>query len=116
MKRQMIWTVAIFILSAVLAQATVEDSGMVPGDASTGLGTGLSSPSLPAFLPSPCSGDYGTLTVKIGLTGPESEPDKSYTTPGKPLDYMVTVSNDGKTESEAQLSVNPEGCPYEWFS
>lgn len=116
MKREMIWTVAVFILSSALAQATVEDSSMIAGDASTGLGTGLSSPTLPAFLPSPCSGDYGALTVKIGLTGPESEPDKSYTTPGKPLDYMVTVNNNGKTESEAQLSINPEGCPYEWFS
>jgi hypothetical protein len=116
MKRQMILIMIVFILMAALAQATVEDSGMVPGEATTGLGTGFSSPSLPAFLPSPCSGDYGALTVKIGLTGPLSEPDKSYTTPGKPLDYMVTISNDGKTEVEAEVSLNPEVCPFEWFS
>ncbi len=116
MKSQMVWIISVFIFAAALAQATVEDSGMVTGEAFTGLGTDFSSPTLPAFLPSPCSGDYGTLTVKIGLTGPMSEPDKSYTTPGKTLDYMVTVNNDGKTEVEAQLSVNPESCPYEWFS
>ena len=39
-----------------------------------------------------------------------------YTTPGKPLDFMVTVSNDGRTEVEAQVGVKPEGCPFEWFS
>ncbi len=116
MKRQMIWIMIIFILTAALAQATVEDSGIAPGEVSSGLGTGFTSPSLPAFLPSPCSGDFGALSVSIGLTGPESEPDKSYTTPGKPLDYMVTISNDAKTEVEAQVSVKPEVCPFEWFS
>lgn len=116
MKRQMIWITIIFILTAALAQATVEDSGMAPGEVSSSPWTGSTSPSLPAFLPSPCSGDFGSLSVSIGLTGPESEPDKSYTTPGKPLDYMVTISNDGKTEVEAQVSVKPEVCPFEWFS
>jgi hypothetical protein len=116
MKLQMIWVMILFILTSALAQATVEDSGMAPGEASTGLGTSFTSTSLPAFLPSPCSGDFGALTVSVGLTGPESEPDKSYTTPGKPLDYVVTISNDGKTEVEAQVSVNPKVCPFEWFS
>ena len=116
MKRQMIRIMIVFILTAALAQATVEDTVMVSGGATTGLGTGFSSSSLPAFLPSPCSGDYGALTVKIGLTGPLSEPDKSYTTPGKALDYMVTIKNDGKTEVEAEVSLNPEVCPFEWFS
>jgi hypothetical protein len=115
MKRQMIW-ITIFILTAALAHATVEDSSMAPGEVSTGLQTGFTSTTLPTFLPSPCSGDYGDLTVSIGITGPESEPDKSYTTPGKPLDFMVTINNDGKTEVEAQVSVNPKVCPFEWFS
>jgi len=116
MKRQMIWIMIIFILTAAPVAATVEDSGMAPGDVSSSPWTGPTSPTLPAFLPSPCSGDSGSLTVAIGLTGPESEPDKFYTTPGKPLDFMVTVSNDGRTEVEAQVGVKPEGCPFEWFS
>jgi hypothetical protein len=116
MKRQMIWIMMTFILMAALVEATVEDSGMATGDVSSSPWTGPTSPTLPTYLPSPCSGDLGTLSVSISLTGPESEPDKSYTTPGKPLDFMVTVSNDGKTEVEAQVCVKPEGCSFEWFS
>ncbi len=116
MKIQTIWIMIIFILTSALVGATVEDSGMAPGEVSSSPWTGSTSPTLPTFLPSPCSGDSGSLTIAIGLTGPESEPDKWYTTPGKPLDFMVTISNDGKTEVEAQVSVKPEGCPFEWFS
>ncbi len=116
MKRQMICIMIIFILTAAPVVATVEDAGMASGDVSSSPWTGSTSPTVPTFLPSPCSGDYGSLTVAIGLTGPESEPDKFYTTPGKPLDFMVTVSNDGRTEVEAQVCVKPEGCPFEWFS
>jgi len=54
--------------------------------------------------------------VSIGLTGPDSEPDKSYTTQGKPLDFMVTVSNDGRTDVEAEVCVKPESCSFDWFS
>jgi len=54
--------------------------------------------------------------VNIGFTGPELEQDKWYTTPGKPLDFMVTISNDGMTEVEAQASIKPESCPFVWFS
>jgi len=111
-----IYIMIIFILTACLAEATVEDSSTANGEVSSSPVTGFASPSLPTYLPSPCSGDLGTLTVAIGLTGPESEPDKFYTTPGKPLDFMVTVSNDGQTEVEAQVGVKPEGCPFEWFS
>jgi hypothetical protein len=121
MKRQMICIMIIFILAAGGAQATVEDSSMAGGDVSSSPWTGstsptsLTSPTLPTFLPSPCSGDSGILKVSIGLTGPESEPDKFYTTPGKPLDFMVTVNNDGRTEVEAEVGIMPEGCPLEWF-
>jgi hypothetical protein len=117
MKRQMIWIMMIFILTTALVEATVEDSGTATGgEVSSSPWTGSTSPTLPTYLPSPCSGDSGTLSVAIGLTGPESEPDKSYTTPGRPLDFMVTVSNDGGTEVEAEVCVKPEGCPFEWFS
>lgn len=110
------WIMMIFILTACQVQATVEDSNMATGDVSSSPWTDITSPNLPTYLPSPCSGDAGTLYVSIGLTGPESEPDKLYTTPGKTLDYMVAVKNDGKTEVEAQLSIKPRVCPFEWFS
>jgi hypothetical protein len=53
--------------------------------------------------------------VNIGITGPDQEQDKWYTTPGKPLDFMVTIVNDGKTEVEAQANIKPDSCPFEWF-
>ena len=116
MKRRMICIMIISILTACLVEATVEDSNMATEDVSSSPWTDITSPTLPTYLPSPCSGDSGTLFVSIGLTGPESEPDKSYTTPDKPLNYMVTVKNAGETDVEAQVSVKPEGCPFEWFS
>jgi len=116
MKRQIIWIMIIFFLTASLAEATVEDSGIASGEVSSSPWTESTSPTLPSFLPSPCSGDSGSLIVKIGLTGPESEQEKLYTTPGKPLDFMVTISNDGMTEAEAQVGVKPDICPFEWFS
>ncbi|MGB5099471.1 MAG: NEW3 domain-containing protein, partial [Methanothrix sp.] len=116
MKRQIIWIMIIFFLTASLAEATVEDSGIASGEVSSSPWTESTSPTLPTFLPSPCSGDSGSLIVKIGITGPESEQEKLYTTPGKPLDFMVTISNDGMTEAEAQVGVKPDICPFEWFS
>jgi hypothetical protein len=116
MKIAMIWIVIISILTACQVEATVEDSATAVGDAPISSWTGPTSPTLPAYLPDPCSGDSGTLSLSIGLTGPESEPDRFYTTPGKGLDFMVTVGNDGKTEVEADVCVSPQGCPLEWFS
>lgn len=116
MKRQMIGIMMILILTASQVVATVEDSDAASGEVSSSTWTVPTSPTLPTYLPSPCSGDSGRLSVKIDFTGPESEPDKWYTTPGKPLDFMVTISNDGMTEVEAQASIKPESCPFEWFS
>ncbi len=116
MKIQIICIIIISIMTACLVEATVEDSNMATEDVSSSPWTDITSPTLPTYLPSPCSGDSGTLFVSIGLTGPESEPDKSYTTPEKPLNYMVTVKNAGGTDVEAEVSVKPEGCPFGWFS
>ncbi len=115
MMRQMIWMM-IFVLATAQVEATVEDSGTATGDVSSSPWTAPTSPTLPTYLPNPCSGDFGILKVSIGLTGPELELDKWYITPGKPLDFMVTISNDGLTEVETQVSVKPESCPFEWFS
>jgi hypothetical protein len=115
MKRLMIWMM-ILILTACQAKATVEDSGTTTMDTSSSPWTDLALPTLPTYLPDDCSKDSGTLSVSIGLTGPQSEPDKLYTTPGKPLEFMVTVSNKGDADVDAQVSIKPEGCSFEWFS
>ncbi len=135
-------TIAILlsVLAACPVQATVTDStgeatasGTSAGSGSTSVsGSGTagsvvdsssyspwSSPStlsLPAYLPSACSGDFGTLSVQVSLTGPKSEADKYYTTQGKALDFTVTVENDGQTEVEAEVCVKPDSSPMDWFS
>ncbi|MCX6676313.1 MAG: hypothetical protein NTU95_00005, partial [Methanothrix sp.] len=67
MKRQMIWIMIISILTACMATATVEDSSTATDDVSSSPWAGPTSPTLPTYLPSPCSGDSGALTVAIGL-------------------------------------------------
>ena len=116
MKKRMFGFIILFILTATLSDATVEDSGVASGDVSSNAWTVPTSPTLPSYLPSPCSGDSGDLKVNIGITGPDQEQEKWYTTPGKPLDFMVTIVNNGKTEVEAQANIKPESCPFEWFS
>jgi hypothetical protein len=111
----MISIMIIFILTACLTQATVEDTGVVSDGFSGSPWTAPAIPSMPTYLPSPCSGDSGSLSVGITLAGPESERDKSYTTQGKPLDFTVTVSNNGRTEVEAEVCIKPEGCSLDWF-
>ena len=118
MKRQLIYIAIILILGAGQVQAAVEDS-----DASTMAGysdddtwSNPVSPSMPNYLPSPCYGDSGRLNVGISQSGPESERDKAYITQGSTLSFMVSVENEGDTEVEADLSINPRGCPFEWFS
>jgi hypothetical protein len=116
MKRCLIAIMILSFLTACQAMATVEDTGIGSDDVSGNTWNGPSTPSLPTYLPSPCSGDSGSLSVSISITGPESEPDKSYTTQGKPLDFIVTIKNSGETDAETEVNVKPEGTPLEWFS
>ncbi len=116
MKRCLITIMILSFLTACQAMATVEDNGIGSGDVSGNTWNGPSTPSLPTYLPSPCSGDSGYLSISVSLTGPESEPDKSYTTQGKPLDFIVTIKNVGETDVAAEVNVKPEGSPLEWFS
>jgi hypothetical protein len=116
MKRCLIAIMILYFLTACQAMATVEDTGIGSDDVSGNTWNGPSTPSLPTYLPSPCSGDSGSLSVSISISGPESEPDKSYTTQGKPLDFIVTIKNAGETDSETEVNVKPEGTPLEWFS
>jgi len=110
----LIITIAMLILTACQVQATVEDPGMELGDDSA-TWSGPSTPSIPNYLPSPCSGDSGALSVEVSLTGPESEADKSYTTQGKELDFVVTVTNEGSTDSDVEVCVKPMDCALDWF-
>ncbi len=104
----------ILIFMACHASATVED----PGGSSTGTGGVWQTPSLPSMpvtIPNVCTSS-GYLIVNVDLTGPQSEPDKGYTTQGKTLEFVVTVKNEGSSEVNAELSISPEGCDPEWFS
>lgn len=116
MKKCLIAIIILSFLTACQAMATVEDTGIGSDDVSGNTWNGPSTPSLPTYLPSPCSGDSGSLSVSISITGPESEPDKSYTTQGKPLDFIVTIKNAGETDAEIEVNVKPKGTPLEWFS
>jgi len=106
-----------FMLMIFQASATVEDTGMASSEVSSSTWTNPSTPSIPSYLPSPCPNPSGSLIVSISLTGPtsESKKDKSYTTQGKPIDFIVSVENTGSTEAEAELCVKPDGCALEWF-
>ncbi|MDD1722559.1 MAG: hypothetical protein LUQ15_03620 [Methanothrix sp.] len=109
MKKLMIYIAILSILAASQAQAVVEDSGNAPGDdyAAGDSWSSPASPSMPTYLPSPCYGDSGRLKVGISQSGPESERDKAYITQGSTLGFMVSVENEGDTEVEADLSINP---------
>jgi hypothetical protein len=106
----------ILILIAFQASATVEDLGGIPSGQMQSVWPTASAPSLPTYLPSACSASQGCLKVSVQLTGPPAEPDRVYTTQGKPQDYIVSVKNEGPAEVEAAVNVNPKSCPLGWFS
>ncbi|MDM7933909.1 MAG: hypothetical protein QUS08_00790 [Methanothrix sp.] len=97
------------VLMVLQASATVEDTS----------GSTWAVPSLPAvpsYLPDPCQEPKSSLTVEVGAAGPGSDREKLYTTQGRPLDFTVTVCNDGSTGVEAEVAVNPGDCALDWFS
>ncbi len=106
----------IVILIAFEASATVEDLGNGPSGSTGSVLPTPYEPSLPSYLPSPCSGPLAYLTVIVDPTGPKSEPRDPYITQGKTLEFLVNVNNNGPIEVEAKLSVSSKNCPPEWFS
>ncbi len=106
----------ILILIAYQASATVEDLGSGPSGSTSSVLPTPYEPSLPSYLPSPCSGSLTYLTVSVDPVGPQSDPKEPYITQGKTLEFLVNVENNGQTEVEAKLSVSSKNCPPEWFS
>ena len=105
---------SMLILMMGIAPATVED---LSNSADTGsiLPTTPSLPSIPISTPNLCA-SVSYLIVNVDLTGPQSEADRGYTTQGKGLDFVVTVKNEGSTDADTELSIDPEGCDLGWFS
>jgi hypothetical protein len=110
----------ILILIGYQASATVEDvgTGSISGSGDTISGTSNTGSLWPGSIGPPtmslptvsCPGFSGRLEVAVTLSGPTSEEDSAYTTPGKVRDYIVTVKNEGPSEVDASVSVNPETC------
>ena len=112
MKKLVLIVMTLMILQA---SATVEDSGVASSDVSANSWNNPSTPSLPSYLPSPCPNPTGSLYVTVGLTGPEGEKDKSYTSQGKAINFIISVKNDGSTDVEASVSIKPKDCSIDWF-
>ena len=113
MKRLLI----MLILLTLTGSATVEDTMTGPSSISvypsgphpTGVWPG-------GVWPPPEPDRPGTLIVSVELIGPEDEPDLEYTTPGKTLEYIVTVKNRGRSEVDAEITINLDRCSPAWFS
>jgi hypothetical protein len=54
--------------------------------------------------------------VTATVAGPSSEGEDPYITPGKALEYTVSVRNDGASEADVDLSINPGTCSLGWLS
>lgn len=107
----------LLFLAAQTAFATVEETRQGPESewnleaAATGPVSGPVSgavwPSAPRIL--------GDIRVSVDLSGPKSGHDQNYATPGKTLEYIVTVENLGCTDADVKLVVVPKNCRPGWF-
>jgi hypothetical protein len=105
----------ILLLLAAQAVATVEDTG--PGLESMWSSNQPSAESYwisEGVWPVPPI-EVGQLSVSIELTGPVSNVDRNYVTPGNALEYVVTVENEGRSEVDAELTVDLKSCRPNWF-
>jgi hypothetical protein len=106
--------IVILLLLVCQATATVEETtggGIGPPEST---GSVWPTPTVPSVLPYPVVPSH--LTVTVNLTVPAPDATSYYTTPGKTIDYLVTVKNDGSSEVEAELTVIPQNALPGWFS
>lgn len=106
----------ILILIISQASATVEDIGTGSISDTSSVWPGSMGQPATSVFPVSCLVAQGNLIVSVALTGPTSESDSHYTTPGKTVDYVVSVKNDGPDEVDANISINPGKCSISWFS
>jgi len=99
----------LLLLSAQTAFATVEETRDGP-DSTWELEATATEPVWPSV-----RGTVGWLSVSVELSGPASGKNLNYATPGKTLEYIVTVENSGWTDVEARLAVVPNSCNLGWF-
>lgn len=99
----------LLILAAQTAFATVEETRGGPESAWDVESPATDSvwPTVPVIM--------GELYVSVDLSGPKTGSDLDYITPGKTLEYLVTVENRGCSEVEAKLAINPKSCRSGWF-
>lgn len=99
----------LLILLAQTAFATVEETREGPESALDVESSAIDSvwPSVPVVM--------GELDVTVELSGPKSGSDLDYVTPGKTLEFLVTVENRGCSEVDATLTINPKSCRSGWF-
>jgi hypothetical protein len=112
MKRWLI----VLILMICQASATVEDQGGVAASETAAVWPAPSMPSLPTSSVVYCPDEMGLLVLSAELTGPQSESERGYITPGRTLEFIVSVKNDGPVDVNALVNIDPEGCPLNWFS
>jgi len=113
------WIIVIMVLlSAASAEVEQAATGCGAGGcqpAGTGPGPMLSA-SIPSYIPVPTA--PGKLEVEVKLVGPSDSFERGdyYTSPGKIIDYSITVKNLGYKNQSVTLTVMPETCLAGWFS
>jgi hypothetical protein len=111
---KLMYLALISILMAFQVSASVQDPGGISGGSVAGVIWPSPMPSVPTSIP--CPYNQGCLIVSVELPGPEHEEDKAFTTQGRPVDFVVTVTNKGSNAAETELCVLPGNCPTQWFS
>jgi len=107
---------SIILLLISASTATVEDNGLVTESTWPVNPTATSVVSPGSVWPVP---PIGTLSISVLISGPQSKVDGNYIAPGNTLEYIVTVKNEGGSEVDAEIMVDPKSCSpslFDWIS